>query len=112
MATWTPASPTPPPLNPFGVDIGAYPAYPAHPAYTDALARAGEVGDRVWAGVRATGLTALDAYQKAVRTATEVQVRVAATTRIDWVTESVQAQARFVQDLTAAYTKAARVLLS
>ncbi len=89
--------------NPFMLDPGMY---------NDAVTRAQDLNARVLQGMKNTGLTSLDAYDKAVQTLTDLQVRMADASQLDWLAAQTRTQAEFVREMNAALTKAARIALS
>ena len=89
--------------NPLGLDLGPY---------NEVFTRAQDVSLRVMDGLKATGLTSLDAYDKVVQTLTDLQLRMAEASQVDWLAAQTRAQATFVRDMNAACTNAARAVLA
>jgi hypothetical protein len=54
----------------------------------------------------------VDAYEKAVSSVVEFEQKAAEAAPVEWVKTAVGAHASFLQDVNAAYVKAARVVLS
>jgi hypothetical protein len=100
MAT---AKPEPTPANPFGIDLGPY---------EEAAARVRELNERILESMKGTGLTSLDAYEKALKSLVDFEQKVAGASQLEWVSALASTHASFLQDVSAAYTKAARDVLS
>ncbi len=94
--------PTDRPFNPLGVDYAPY---------DQAVARMQELGERLLEGTRMTTMTALDAYDKAVRTMAGAQIRFAESSGVDWFATQARLQAGFYQDLNTSLTQAMRAAL-
>jgi hypothetical protein len=71
-----------------------------------------EFGERATGTGRAFGQLALDAYEQVMHTFLEFEHRAAEAAPVDWVGAAIGAHASFVEDLTSAYVKAARSVLS
>ena len=93
----------PPTETPFGADFGAY---------EDAAQRIRDLNERIVESSKAAGLTTLDAYEKALTSIVDFEQKVAGASQLDWVTALAATYTTFVQDVSSAYTKAARDLLS
>lgn len=93
----------PPTDTPFAVDFGAY---------EDAAQRIRDLNERIVESSKAAGLTTLDAYEKALTSIVDFEQKVAGASQLDWVTALAATYTTFVQDVSSAYTKAARDLLS
>jgi hypothetical protein len=89
--------------NPLGIDLGPY---------EQTAARVRELNERIIESSKAAGLTSLDAYEKALKSLVDFEQKVAGASQLDWVGALAQTHASFVNDLSAAYTKAARDLLT
>lgn len=89
--------------TPLGVD-------PA--AYEEAAKRIRDLNERLIESSKAAGLTTLDSYEKALKSLLDFEQKVAGASQLDWVSAIASTYAMFVQDVSAAYTKAARDLLS
>lgn len=81
-------------------------------AFDEAATRVRELNERIIASSKAAGLTALDAYEKALSSLVDFEQKVAGASQLEWVNALAQTHASFVQDVTAVYTKAARELLA
>ncbi len=90
------------PTNPLAVDMGAY---------EDAAKRIRDLNERLIVSSKAAGLTTLDAYEKALKSLVDFEQKVAGASQLDWVSALATTYTKFVQDVSAAYTKAARELL-
>lgn len=94
---------TPKVENPFGADLTSY---------EDAAARIRELNERLIASSRAAGSTTLEAYEKALESLIGLEEKVAGASQLEWVSAIAQTHAKVVRDISAAYTKAAREMLS
>jgi len=99
MATKT----TPTPENPLGIDTAPF---------EEAAARVRELNERILESSKAAGLTTLDAYEKALKSIVDFEQKVAGASQLEWVSALASTHASFMQDVSAAYTKAARDLLA
>jgi hypothetical protein len=73
------------------------------------IARIREMNERLIESNRAAGRAALDAYEKALRSMVDFQERVArGGNQLDWISALASAHTKFVEDISAAYVKAAR----
>jgi hypothetical protein len=93
----------PPTDSPFGVDFGDY---------EDAAQRIRDLNERIIESSKAAGLTTIDAYEKALTSIVDFEQKVAGASQLDWVSALAATYTTFVQDVSSAYTKAARDLLS
>jgi hypothetical protein len=98
----TPPSDTPPASGPLGLDLGAF---------EDAAQRVRDLNERVIESSKSAGLTALDAYEKSLKGLVDFEHKVAGASQLDWVTALAETHAKVIQNVSAAYTKAARGLL-
>jgi hypothetical protein len=98
-----PAKTTPQTDAPFGVDASTY---------EETAQRIRDLNERVIESSKAAGLTTLDAYEKALQSLVDFEQKVAGASQLDWVSALASTYATFVQDVSGAYTKAARDLLS
>jgi hypothetical protein len=103
METAMPTKTTPGTNVPEGADFGAY---------EDAAKRIRDLNERLIESSKAAGLTTLDAYEKALKRMIDFEQKVAGASQLDWVSAIAETYATFVQDVSSAYTKAARDLLS
>jgi hypothetical protein len=73
------------------------------------IARIREMNERLIESNRAAGRATLDAYEKALRSMVDFQERVArGGSQLDWISALASAHTKFVEDMSAAYIKAAR----
>jgi prophage DNA circulation protein len=77
----------------------------------EAAERIRELNERIIAQGRKAGLAYLDAYESMLNRMADFQEKAGHASQIDWITELANAQAAFIRDMTAAYTRAARDLL-
>jgi predicted RNA-binding Zn ribbon-like protein len=70
-----------------------------------------ELTERFIESAKTAGNQSLDAYEKSLRSLVEFQEQAAGASQLDWVSSIASAHARFVQDVSAAYVKAAREML-
>lgn len=89
--------------NPLGLDLGPV---------EEAAERIRALNERLIEGSKAAGNTTLDAYEKALKSLVDFEEKVAGASQLEWVSALAQTHAAFVRDVSAAYTKAARELLS
>jgi len=61
---------------------------------------------------RKAGNAYLDAYDKAVDSTLELQLKVAGMTQQQWLTDLVKTQAEFAREVTDSYTSTARSLIA
>jgi hypothetical protein len=80
-------------------------------AVEDATARIRELNERIIESSKTAGVTTLDAYEKALTSLVDFEQKIAGATQLDWVSALAQTHAKFVSDVTAIYTKAAREAL-
>jgi hypothetical protein len=97
------ATTQPKPDNPLGVDLGAY---------EEAAERIRGLNERLIESAKQAGNTTLDAYEKALKSLVDFEEKVAGASQLEWVSALAQTHAGFVRDVSSAYTKAARELLS
>ena len=91
------------PSNSLGVDLGPY---------EEAADRIRALNERLIESSKAAGNTTLDAYEKALKSLVDFEEKVAGAIQLEWVSALAQTHAAFVRDVSAAYTRAARELLS
>lgn len=84
----------------------------ASAAAEDQLHRIREMNERIIEGSRSAGLASLDAYENALENLLQLQEQTAGASQIEWVNALAHAHARYVQDVSKAYTSAAREMLS
>lgn len=81
-------------------------------AAEDQLNRIRNMNERIIEGSRAAGLSSLDAYENALENLLQLQEQTAGASQIEWVNALATAHARYVQDVSKAYTSAAREMLN
>lgn len=86
-----------------GIDLGPY---------EEAATRVRELNERIIESSKSAGLTSLDAYEKALKSLVDFEQKVAGASQLEWVSALAQTHAAFIQDVSTAYTKAAREFLS
>lgn len=91
------------PENPLGIDLGPY---------EEAATRVRELNERIIESSKSAGLTSLDAYEKALKSLVEFEQKVAGASQLEWVSALAATHAQFINDVSTAYTKAAREFLS
>jgi hypothetical protein len=94
---------TPNAENPLGIDLGPV---------EETVRRIRDLNERMIESSQAAGTTTLDAYEKALKSLVDFEEKVAGASQLEWVSALAQTHAGFVRDVSAAYTKAARELLS
>ena len=57
---------------------------------------------------KAAGRVGVDNYEKAAKSVLDLQRQIAGTSQVEWVKSVANTQIQFAEDLTAAWTKAAR----
>src|ERR1039457_5540651 len=80
-------------------------------AYEDAVARIHALNERLIESPKAPGLTTLDSYEKPLQSRGNFEQNLAGPSQLDWVSALASTYATFVQDVSAAYTRAAREML-
>jgi hypothetical protein len=70
-----------------------------------------DLNERLIASTKSAGLVSLDAYEKALQSTVEFEEKVASASQVDWVSALATTHAKFISDVSASYTKAARELL-
>ena len=81
-------------------------------AAEDAVSRIREMNERLITSSRQAGLASLDAYEKALENMVQLQEQTAGATQLEWVNALATAHARYVQDVSKAYTDAAREMIN
>jgi len=79
--------------------------------FEEAAKRIRDLNERIIEQGRKAGLTYLDSYESTLNRLADFEEKVGQAGQIDWITELANAQAAFIRDVTAAYTRAARELL-
>ena len=75
------------------------------------IARIREFNEKLIDTAKASGNVALDSYEKALKSMLDFQKQMANSSQVEWLNTLATTQVQFVQDLSDAYTKAARDLL-
>jgi hypothetical protein len=71
-----------------------------------------ELSEQLLEGARKAGTQYLEAYEKAVGRAVALERKLAASSGHEWLAQLLETHAELSQDLTKAYTSAARTLFS
>lgn len=90
----------------------ADPTANASKAAEDVVNRIREMNEKLIEQSKAAGRANLDAYEKTLENMLELQEKTAGASQLDWVNALASAHARYVQDVSKAYTDAAREMLS
>jgi hypothetical protein len=85
-----------------GVDAGAF---------NEAAERIRDLNERLIESSKNAGRVSLDAYEKALKSMVDFEEKVGNASQLEWVSALASTHAKFVQDVSAAYTAAARELL-
>jgi hypothetical protein len=85
--------------SPFDVDIEA------------ATERVRELNDKVFTAAKQTGNMSLDAYAQTVQTVLDFGLKIADSTKVEQISDLAKSQASIINEVTNAYTQAARELL-
>lgn len=75
------------------------------------VARIREFNEKIIETSKSSGNVALDSYEKALKSMLDFQMQMANASQVEWLNTIATTQVQFVQDLSDAYTKAARELL-
>ena len=70
-----------------------------------------ELNERLIESSKSAGLVALEAYEKSLQSLVDFEEKVASATQLEWVSALASTHAKFIQDVSASYTKAAREVL-
>jgi hypothetical protein len=81
------------------------------PIIDAALDHVKDLGEQVQAVARKAGGRYVDAYEKTVDRAIDLESQLAGTTKQDWLKSLIDAQTDFTRELTASSARAARSLL-
>ena len=81
------------------------------PSIEEATERIRALNERLIESSKSAGLVTLDAYEKALQSLVDFEAKVASATQLDWVSALATTHAKFIADVSASYTKAARELL-
>jgi hypothetical protein len=80
-------------------------------AVEDTASRIRELNEKLIQLAKESGQSSLDTYEKALQSLVDFEKSVASRSQLDWVTGLANTHAKFVQDLTGFYIKAAREAL-
>jgi hypothetical protein len=89
-------------------DLGSSSTTDPSAATEAAVQRIRDLNEQFIESAKAAGNASLDAYEKAMQSLVDFAERAAGASHIDWVASVTAAQAKFLQDVTAAYVSAAR----
>lgn len=81
-------------------------------AAEETISRIRDMNERIIETSRTAGIASLDAYENALQNLLHLQEQTAGATQLDWVNAIAHAHAKYVQDVSKAYTDAARELLN
>jgi len=81
------------------------------PSVEEATQRIRDLNERLIESSKSAGLVTLDAYEKALQSLVDFEAKVASASQLDWVSALATTHAKFIADVSASYTKAARELL-
>jgi hypothetical protein len=83
----------------------------AQPIFEAAFDQYKELNEQLLDASRKAGIQSLDAYEKAVDRAVDLERRLASATKQEWLKTVIDAQADIAKEWTSAYTTAARSIL-
>jgi hypothetical protein len=83
----------------------------AEAAAEETMKRIRDLSEQVLESANAAGGFALDAYETTLRSVLDFEKKAAEASQVEWISTVTTAHAKFVHDLSAAYTNAARDLL-
>jgi hypothetical protein len=81
------------------------------PTIEETTQRIRDLNERLIESTKSAGLVTLDAYENALQSMVEFEEKVASASQLDWVSALATTHAKFIGDVSASYTKAARELL-
>ena len=81
-------------------------------SYEEAAARIRDLNNRIIERLKDAGSAALEAYEKALEELIGLEEKVAGASQLGWVSAIAQMHTKVVRDVSGAYTKATRELLS
>lgn len=82
------------------------------PTVEEATQQVRDLNERLLESSKSAGVVALDAYEKALQSLVEFEMKVATATQLDWVSTLATAHTKAISDMSTPYTKAARQLLN
>jgi hypothetical protein len=80
-------------------------------AFEETANRIRELNEKLIQLAKESGQSSLDTYEKALQSLVDFEKSVASRSQLDWVTGLANTHAKFVQDLTGFYIRAAREAL-
>jgi hypothetical protein len=80
-------------------------------AFEETANRIRELNEKLIQLAKESGQSSLDTYEKALQSLIDFEKSVGSSSQLDWVTGLANTHAKFVQDLTGFYIKAAREAL-
>lgn len=81
------------------------------PPIDEALEQVKDLQERFTKAAREAGVLYVEAYEKAVDRATELELKLADTTQPEWLEGLIRAHANIVREVASSYTSTARSLL-
>ncbi|WP_328327641.1 hypothetical protein OHA70_01455 [Kribbella sp. NBC_00382] len=82
------------------------------PSMEEAAQRIRDLNERLIESTKSAGIVALDAYEKGLQSLVDFETKVASASQLEWVSAVATTHAKFVTDMSASYSKAARDLLN
>ncbi|CAN5516733.1 hypothetical protein BH11ACT8_BH11ACT8_35730 [soil metagenome] len=95
------------PKSPAGAGIPSFEL----PSMEEATRQMRELNERLVESSKASALTALDAFEKALKGVGDLEQKAASATHLDWMSTAATTHATFMSDVTAPFTSAVRDLL-
>jgi len=81
------------------------------PSVEQVTKRIRDLNERLIKSSKSAGSTALDTYEKALQSMVDFDEKVASASQLDWVAALATTHAKFITEMSAAYTKAAREMV-
>ena len=78
------------------------------PTADETMDRIRELNERILDGGKQAGGAYLDAYEQALQSIADYQEQIAKSSDVEWVTNIVDAQAKFTRELTKVFVSAGR----
>ena len=79
--------------------------------FDNAAERIRGLNDKVLTAAKQTGTVTLDTYEQTLNSLLDFSQKAADSTQVEWISALAKAQASYINEVTNAYTKAARDLL-
>jgi hypothetical protein len=79
--------------------------------YEESTKRIRELNEKLMENAKSAGRSSLDAYEMALTSLVKFEQQVAGGSQLEWVSALARTHATFMNDLSSAYTKAARELI-